>query len=89
MSRPPVPSPRPAPARPRRRAVPAYRHDAYLTAGAARRTPNGWWQHFRAELAYVAGLRRLWLAVAVAGLLLGFLVGTWFGHDLAAQAHLR
>lgn len=47
------------------------------------------WRRLREELAYVAGLHRLWLIVAIAGFVLGYVLGAWFGHDLAAQARLQ
>lgn len=47
------------------------------------------WSRLLHELGYVAGLRRLWLAVAVVGFVAGLLLGLWFGHELALQARLR
>ncbi|HEY8552332.1 MAG TPA: hypothetical protein VIL40_02625 [Thermaerobacter sp.] len=102
MTQPMVPSPRSRPPRLRRRRDPG-RTAAARAVGpraewSAAQVPflapeppvrRGFWARFTAELAYLASLRRLWLVVAAAGFLIGFLLGTWFGHDLARVAHLR
>lgn len=41
------------------------------------------------ELGEVIRLYRVWLLVAVVSFIIGYALGTWFGHDLAARAHLR
>lgn len=97
VTQPMVPAPRPRPPRLRRRrypARPARRRPGWPPAHGALTPPDphpraGWWDRFKAELAYVAGLKGLWLAVAVGGLVAGFILGTWFGHQLAAATHLR
>ncbi|QIA27146.1 hypothetical protein DYI95_006080 [Thermaerobacter sp. PB12/4term] len=97
MTQPMVPAPRPRPPRLRRRRRPGRPVRRYYggpgTYGAPippePRPGAGWWERFKAELAYVASLKTLWLAVALGGLVAGFLLGTWFGHQLAAAAHLR
>jgi len=102
MTQPMVPSPRSRPPRLRRRRDPGRpgavrvfgpRGGGTVAQGAilvpeppARR---GLWARLKAELAYLAGLRRLWLVVAATAFVVAFLVGTWFGHDLSRVAHLR
>lgn len=57
------------------------RSSSGLLAGPRRRLAE--------ELGHVIRLYRLWLLVALVAFVAGYLLGTWFGHDLAAQAHLR
>ncbi|EKP93780.1 hypothetical protein ThesuDRAFT_00024 [Thermaerobacter subterraneus DSM 13965] len=97
MTQPMVPAPRSHPPRLRRRRRPGRpgrrEYGGAGTHGAPMppepRPGTGWWERFKAELAYVASLKTLWLAVALGSLAAGFLLGTWFGHQLAAAAHLR
>ncbi|HEY8488692.1 hypothetical protein [Thermaerobacter litoralis] len=91
----PVPRPRPPRLRRRRHRLPhGGRPPAWSTVPGSVLPPDPpvrarWWDRFWAELAYVASFKGLWLTVAVGGLVAGFLLGTWFGHQLAAAAHLR
>lgn len=41
------------------------------------------------ELGEVIRLYRVWFLVALVSFIVGYALGTWFGHDLAARAHLR
>ncbi|ADU51334.1 hypothetical protein Tmar_1221 [Thermaerobacter marianensis DSM 12885] len=100
VTQPMVPSPRPRPPRLRRRLRHARRPaapwpgDAWGAAPGVAPLPEprsqaGFWARFRAELAFVASLKGLWLAVAAGGFVAGFLLGTWFGRALAAAARLQ